>query len=61
MSRNNYLENDTRIKKELNDMLFSEVRVKLYEYRKQAFQNPSKESISELKKYIRYIKEELDL
>ena len=61
MSRNNYVENETRIRKELNEMLFTEVREKLYEYRIQAFRKPSKESISELKKYIRYIKDELDL
>ena len=61
MSPKNYIENEIRVRKELQDMLFSEVREKLFEYRKQAFQNPSRESISELKKYICYIKEELDL
>ena len=61
MSRRNYIENEAKIREELHEMLFSEVREKLYEYRKQAMLHPSKESITRLKNYIRYIKDELDL
>lgn len=61
MSRRTYTEHEPQTKEIIQSMLFSEIRDKLYESRKRALLNPTKENINELKKLIKYIKEELDL
>jgi len=54
--------NKSRIaRKELEQMLFLEIKNNLFLLRKQTFLNPTASNIANLHNYIRMLKEELDL
>ena len=61
MNRKISLENEEKAKAELRVMILSEISEYLYLLRKNAFLYPTKENVGELKTYIKYLKDELDL
>lgn len=54
-------ESEKKMKEELQQMFFTEIKEKIYQYRKIALLDPTKENIDALKKYTKFIKEELGL
>jgi len=61
MNRKNDILIEEKTRDEIQSMVLSEIREKIYELRKQAFLNPTRENVNELKNFLRYIKDELDI
>ena len=61
MNRKNEILTEKKTREETQNMVLSEIREKIYQLRKQALLNPTRENVNELKKFLRYIKDELDI